>query len=122
VDEDLRAEVKARRVSRRARARVMWTHLNSTSQTAKNLSKPVPTSAAAKLPPKAVLTSDFFAPLWTTDTDAETTEAETTLPEQEALLDPGYTSWWGSHASKSYISPAENTFTFTNQTMWIASL
>jgi hypothetical protein len=32
VDEDLRAQVKARRVSRRAptRARVMWTHLKST--------------------------------------------------------------------------------------------
>jgi hypothetical protein len=36
---------------------------NNTSQTAKKSIKPVPTSVALKLPPKAVLTSNFFAPL-----------------------------------------------------------
>jgi hypothetical protein len=35
---------------------------NNTSQTAKKLTKPVPTSTAVKLPPKAVLTHNFFTP------------------------------------------------------------
>jgi hypothetical protein len=32
------------------------------------------------MPPKAVLTSKFFAPLRTTDMETETTEAKNTLP------------------------------------------
>jgi hypothetical protein len=55
-----------------------------TSQTARNLNKPVPTSTAVKLPSKAVLTHDFFASLRTTDMDTETTGAENALPEQKA--------------------------------------
>jgi hypothetical protein len=46
--------------------------------------KPVPTTAAIKLPPKAVITRNFFSPLITTDMDTETTEAKITLPKQEA--------------------------------------
>jgi hypothetical protein len=57
---------------------------NDTSQTSKKLTKPVPTSAAVKLPPKAVLTHNFFAPLRTTDTDMETAGAENAILEQEA--------------------------------------
>jgi hypothetical protein len=57
---------------------------NDTLQSAKKSTKTVPTSAAVKLPPKAVSTCNFFAPLRTTDLDMETTEAENTLPEQEA--------------------------------------
>jgi hypothetical protein len=48
---------------------------NETSQTTKKSPKPVPTSAAVKLPPKAVLTHNFFAPLRTTDMNMETTGA-----------------------------------------------
>jgi hypothetical protein len=48
---------------------------NNTSQTAKKLTKPIPTSATVKLPPRAVLTLNVFAPLRTTDMDTETTEA-----------------------------------------------
>jgi hypothetical protein len=36
------------------------------------------------MPPKAVSTRNFFAPLRTTGMDTETTGAENTLPEQEA--------------------------------------
>jgi hypothetical protein len=54
---------------------------NDTSQTAKTFTKPVPTSAAVKLPPKAVLTHNFFAPLRTTDMDTETTGTENTTEE-----------------------------------------
>jgi hypothetical protein len=57
---------------------------NNTSQIAKKQTKPVPGPAALKLPPKAVLTRNFFTPLGTTDMDTETTEAENTLPEHEA--------------------------------------
>jgi hypothetical protein len=57
---------------------------NDISQTAKESIKPVPTSAAVKLPPRAVLIRNFFAPLRTTDMDTETTGAENSLPEQEA--------------------------------------
>jgi hypothetical protein len=46
---------------------------NDTSETAKKSTKPVPTTAAVKLPQKAVLTRD---------TDSETIGAEKTLPEQ----------------------------------------
>jgi hypothetical protein len=49
---------------------------NDTSQTAKKLTKPVPTSAAVKLPPKAVLSRNFFTPFRTTDMDMEPTGAE----------------------------------------------
>jgi hypothetical protein len=38
---------------------------NNISQTAKKWSKPVQTSTAVKLPPKAVLTCNFFTPLGT---------------------------------------------------------
>jgi hypothetical protein len=54
---------------------------NNTSQTAKKSTKPVPTSV--KVPPKAVLSRNFFAPFRTTDMDTETTAAKNTLPEQE---------------------------------------
>jgi hypothetical protein len=54
---------------------------NGISETAKKSTKSVPTSAAVKLPPKAVLTHNFFAPLRITDMDMETTAAETALPE-----------------------------------------
>jgi hypothetical protein len=57
---------------------------NNTSETAKKSTKPDPTSTAVKLPPKAVLTRNFFAPFRTTDMDMETTEAKNTLPEQKA--------------------------------------
>jgi hypothetical protein len=56
---------------------------NDSSQTAQKSTKPVQTSAAVKMPPKAVLTRNFFAPLRTTDMDTETTEAENTLPVHE---------------------------------------
>jgi hypothetical protein len=56
---------------------------NNISQTAKKSAKPLPSSAAVKLPPKAVLTRNIFAPLRTTDMNMETTGAENTLPEQD---------------------------------------
>jgi hypothetical protein len=40
---------------------------NDTLQTAKKSTKPIWTSTAVKLPPKAVLTHNLFAPLRTTD-------------------------------------------------------
>jgi hypothetical protein len=46
--------------------------------------EPVPISAAVKLPPKAVSTRNFFAPLRTTDMDTQNTGTKNTLPEQEA--------------------------------------
>jgi hypothetical protein len=55
-----------------------------TSQTAKLLTKPVPISTAIKLPPKAVLTRNFFTPPRTTDIDTETTGAEKTVAEGKA--------------------------------------
>jgi hypothetical protein len=64
-------------------------HKRHTSQTAKKSPKPVPTSAAVKLPQKAMLTCNFVAPLRTTDMDMETTDAENILPEQEAPRKPG---------------------------------
>jgi hypothetical protein len=48
---------------------------NSTLQTAKKSTKPVPTSTALKLPLKAVLTCNFFAPTRTTDMDTKSTGA-----------------------------------------------
>jgi hypothetical protein len=57
---------------------------NDTSHTNNKLTKPVPTSTAVKLPPKAVLARNFFAPLRTLDMDAQTTGAETAPPEQKA--------------------------------------
>jgi hypothetical protein len=62
---------------------------NNISQTAVKSTKLAPTSAAVKLPPKAALTRNFFAPLESTDMDTETTEAESTLPEREAPRKPG---------------------------------
>jgi hypothetical protein len=62
---------------------------NNTWQAAKKATKPVPTSAAVKLPPKAVLTSNFFAPLRTTGMDTETTGTENTLTERETPRKPG---------------------------------
>jgi hypothetical protein len=50
---------------------------------AKKSTKPVPTSAAVKLPPKSLLTCNFFAPLRATDMDMETT-GENALLEQKA--------------------------------------
>jgi hypothetical protein len=49
---------------------------NDTSQTAKKSTKPIPTFAAVKLPPKAVLARNFSAPLRATDMDTVTTGAE----------------------------------------------
>jgi hypothetical protein len=57
---------------------------NNTSQTAKKSTKPVPTSAAVKLPTKAALTYNLFRPLRTTDMNVETAGAE-----QEAPRKPG---------------------------------
>jgi hypothetical protein len=57
---------------------------DDTSQSAKNSTKTVPISAAFKLPPKAVSSRNFFAPLRTTSMDTETAVTENTLPEQEA--------------------------------------
>jgi hypothetical protein len=62
---------------------------DNSSQRAKKSAKRVPTSAAVKLPPKAVLTRKSFAPLRTTDNDMETTGAENTLPEQGTPRKPG---------------------------------
>jgi hypothetical protein len=62
---------------------------NDTSHTTKKSLKLVPTSAAVKLPPKAVLTRDFFALLRTTDIDTKTTGADNTLPKQEASRKSG---------------------------------
>jgi hypothetical protein len=62
---------------------------NDTSQTAKKSTKPVPTSTAVKLPPKAMFTHNFFAPLRTADMDMDTTITENTIPEQEAPRKPG---------------------------------
>jgi hypothetical protein len=44
---------------------------NCTSQTAKKSTKPVRTSAAVKLPPKAALSLNFFAPFRTIGTDTD---------------------------------------------------
>jgi hypothetical protein len=57
---------------------------NDTSQTVKKSAKPVPTSTAVKLPPKAVLTRNFFTPLRTTDLRLETTGAGEKLLELKA--------------------------------------
>jgi hypothetical protein len=57
---------------------------NDTFQTAKKSTKPVSTSAAVKLTPKAVLTQNFFTPFKTTNMGTVTTGAENALPEQEA--------------------------------------
>jgi hypothetical protein len=57
---------------------------HTSNNTAKKLTKPVPTSAAVKMLPKSVLTRNFFTPLRTTDMDTETTEAENALQEQKA--------------------------------------
>jgi hypothetical protein len=46
--------------------RCKWHISNNTMQTAKKLTKPLPTSTAVKLPPKAALTHNFLAPLRTT--------------------------------------------------------
>jgi hypothetical protein len=62
---------------------------NVTSQSAKKSTKPVPASAAYKLPPKTVLSRNFFAPLRTTDIDTQTTGAEKDLPGQEAAREGG---------------------------------
>jgi hypothetical protein len=48
---------------------------NDTSKTAKKSTKPVLTSAAVKLTPKAMLTRNFFTPLRTINMDTETTGA-----------------------------------------------
>jgi hypothetical protein len=55
------------------------------------LTKPVPTSAAVKLPPKTVLTHNFFATLRTTDMDTGTIGAENALPKKEAPRESGRT-------------------------------
>jgi hypothetical protein len=45
--------------------------ISNTSQSAKKSTKPVPISGAVNLPPKAVLTRQFFSPLRTTGMDTE---------------------------------------------------
>jgi hypothetical protein len=57
---------------------------DDTVQTAKKSTKSVPTSSAVKLPPKAVLTHNFFAPVRSNDMGMETTGEENALPELEA--------------------------------------
>jgi hypothetical protein len=56
---------------------------NNISQTAKKSIILAPKSAAGKLPTKAVITHNCFAPLTTNDMDIETTGAENILPEKE---------------------------------------
>jgi hypothetical protein len=60
-----------------------------TSQTAKKSTKSEPTPTAVKLPPKAVLIHNFFAPLRTNDMDMETTGAKNAVLEQEASRKSG---------------------------------
>jgi hypothetical protein len=55
---------------------------NNTSQAAKKSTKPFPTSAAVKMPPKAVLTYNIFTPLRTTE--AEKTVGEGNSPTSAA--------------------------------------
>jgi hypothetical protein len=62
---------------------------NYNSETAMKSTKLVPISTALKQPPKAVSTHTFFAPLRTNDMDAEITNRENTLPEQEAVRKSG---------------------------------
>jgi hypothetical protein len=62
---------------------------NDTSQAAKKSTKRVPTSTAVKLPPKAVLTRNFFTPVRTTEMNMETTAADNVLPEQETPKNSG---------------------------------
>jgi hypothetical protein len=50
-----------------------------TQESAKKLTKTVPTSAAVKLTAKAVSTCYYFAPVRTTVKDKETSGAENTL-------------------------------------------
>jgi hypothetical protein len=59
------------------------------SHTAKKWTKPVPMSAAVKLPSKTVLTHNFFTPLRATDMETETTGTENTLPVQKIPRKPG---------------------------------
>jgi hypothetical protein len=61
---------------------------NNASHAAKKSTKPFPTSTAVKMPPKAVLTRNFFAPLRPADMDTETTEGEKTLLGQKAPRKP----------------------------------
>jgi hypothetical protein len=61
---------------------------NNASHAAKKSTKPFPTSIAVEMPPKAVLTRNFFAPLRPADMDTETTEGETTLLGQKAPRKP----------------------------------
>jgi hypothetical protein len=62
---------------------------DETSQTAKKSTISVPKSAGVKLPTKAVITRNLFAPLRSNKMDTETTGAENALPEQEAPRKPG---------------------------------
>jgi hypothetical protein len=62
---------------------------NDTSQSTMKSTKSFPTSEAVKLPPKAVVTRDFFAHLATNNMDTETTGAENTLAELKASREPG---------------------------------
>jgi hypothetical protein len=55
---------------------------NDTSQTTKKSTISDTKSAASKLPTKAVITLNFFAPLRTNDMDMVTTGAENTLPDE----------------------------------------
>jgi hypothetical protein len=55
----------------------------------KKSTKPVSTSAAVKLPPKAVLTRNVFAPLRPIDMNTEYTGTENLLPEQKASRKSG---------------------------------
>jgi hemin uptake protein HemP len=57
---------------------------NDTSQTAEKSITSAPKSAAGRLPTKAMISRNIFAPLRTNDMDTEITGAENTLPEKEA--------------------------------------
>jgi hypothetical protein len=61
----------------------------NTSQTAKKSNNPVPTSAAVRTLPKAVLTHNILARVRTSDMDTETFEEEKTLLELKAPRKPG---------------------------------
>jgi hypothetical protein len=62
---------------------------NNTSHAAKKSTKTVPKSTVVQLPPKAVLTHNFFAP-FSTDMDMETTGTENIISEQESPRKPGH--------------------------------
>jgi hypothetical protein len=81
---------------------------NDTSQTAKKMTIPVPTSTAIKLPPEAVLTRNFFSPLRTMDMDAQTTGTESAPTEQKAPRKSGRLSASDDFYHKPHPTPKQH--------------